>query len=372
MSRAHVLRAVLRPRRLPARSLRSGGRALRATCPTAFEAKGTWRERIRGALSLLLEQLDAEPDVARLCIVEAPRAGRELLERRRQVLETLAVAVDEGRAQTRSGAGPPPLTAQGVVGGVLSVIHTRLIEAQRPPVPAPSRTMGVPSGRRGAGALVDLTNPLMAMIVHPYLGPAAARKELERPAPTSPRHSPATEPTRSRVCRSASPIAPRAYSTRSLPSRAPPTAISQIRSGIADEGQMSRLLRRLESCELIENQGEGHIKGEPNAWALTERGGRYMRRSRSKNRWLSGACKRDASGGYAVGAARTRKGVEDRLRQALASGPDLDGDYLLSYLVVVDEAPLDLLAYDALGMTGRQPGDIGVCVVIGVHGHGSG
>ena len=43
-------------------------------------------------------------------------------------------------------------------------------------------------------------------------------------------------------------------------------------SGIADEGQMSRLLRRLESCELIENRGEGHAKGEPNAWALTERG----------------------------------------------------------------------------------------------------
>ena len=43
-------------------------------------------------------------------------------------------------------------------------------------------------------------------------------------------------------------------------------------SGIADEGQMSRLLRRLEGCELIENEGEGHTKGEPNAWALTERG----------------------------------------------------------------------------------------------------
>jgi hypothetical protein len=35
---------------------------------------------------------------------------------------------------------------------------------------------------------------------------------------------------------------------------------------------MSRLLRRLAQCGLIENQGEGHIRGEPNAWALTERG----------------------------------------------------------------------------------------------------
>lgn len=35
---------------------------------------------------------------------------------------------------------------------------------------------------------------------------------------------------------------------------------------------MSRLLRRLSQCGLIENRGEGHTRGEPNAWALTERG----------------------------------------------------------------------------------------------------
>ena len=148
-----------------------------------FRANGSWRERIRAALSLLLEELDAEPDLARLCIVEAPRAGHQLLERRRDVLEVLAIAVDEGRAQTRSGAEPPPLTAQGVVGGVLSVIHARLIES------SPSSTAGSLSNGRGqagrdSAALVDLTNPLMAMIVHPYLGPTAAQKELERPAPS--------------------------------------------------------------------------------------------------------------------------------------------------------------------------------------------
>ena len=139
----------------------------------AFQAKGSWGERVRGALSLLLEQLDGEPDVARLCIVEAPRAGHELLERRRDVLEALATAVDDGRAQTRSGGGPPPLTAQGVVGGVLSVIHARLIESSSPST-AGSQGNGRAKSGGGAGVLVGLTNPLMAMIVHPYLGPIAA------------------------------------------------------------------------------------------------------------------------------------------------------------------------------------------------------
>jgi AcrR family transcriptional regulator len=241
-----------------------------------FKAKAPWRERIRNALSLLLEQLDADPDMARLCIVEAPRAGHDLLERRRQVLETLATAVDEGRGQTRSGTGPPPLTAQGVVGGVLSVIHSRLIESS-PSLAAGSsgngrtRLAGA-TGTRGTGALVDLTNPLMAMIVHPYLGPAAAQKELERPAPPVPRNLPrnGADPFKGLPIRFTYRTA-RVLDTIASEPGASNRHIADT-SGIADEGQMSRLLRRLEGCELVENQGEGHAKGEPNAWTLTQRG----------------------------------------------------------------------------------------------------
>ena len=237
----------------------------------AFEAKGPWCERVRGALSLLLEQLDGDPDLARLCIVEAPRAGHELLECRRQVLEALAAAVDEGRAQTRSGAGPPPLTAQGVVGGVLSVIHTRLIESS-PSSTAHSQGRGRTKVGGGTEALVDLTNPLMAMIVHPYLGPTVAQKELERPAPSPPvaasRNGP--DPFKGLPIRFTYRTA-RVLDTIASEPGASNRHIADT-SGIADEGQMSRLLRRLECCELIENHGEGNIKGEPNAWALTERG----------------------------------------------------------------------------------------------------
>jgi hypothetical protein len=43
-------------------------------------------------------------------------------------------------------------------------------------------------------------------------------------------------------------------------------------AGVADQGQMSKLLRRLEKAELIANHGEGQVRGEPNAWQLTARG----------------------------------------------------------------------------------------------------
>jgi DNA-binding IclR family transcriptional regulator len=44
-------------------------------------------------------------------------------------------------------------------------------------------------------------------------------------------------------------------------------------AGIGDQGQVSKLLRRLQRLGLLANQGEGaHAKGEPNAWMLTPRG----------------------------------------------------------------------------------------------------
>jgi chromosome segregation and condensation protein ScpB len=47
--------------------------------------------------------------------------------------------------------------------------------------------------------------------------------------------------------------------------------ISQ-RGGIADQGQISRLLSRLARLQLIENTGQGQRKGSANAWRLTRHG----------------------------------------------------------------------------------------------------
>jgi hypothetical protein len=43
-------------------------------------------------------------------------------------------------------------------------------------------------------------------------------------------------------------------------------------AGVVDQGQISKLLARLEHLGLIRNTGVGHVKGEPNAWELTVRG----------------------------------------------------------------------------------------------------
>jgi AcrR family transcriptional regulator len=252
----------------------------------AYETENSWRERIRGALTVLLERLDAEPDVARMCVVETLKAGPLVAERRAAVLAAFVAAVEKGRGESRRGSEPPPLTGQGVVGGVLSVIHARLLD--RPPAPRSSEVpvaVASATGRPRAGMpsngaphpfddsphLADLTGALMAMVVHPYLGAAAARRELKRPAPKATETShPLKDPFKDlsirftyRTARVLAAIATNAGASNRLVADT---------SGIADEGQTSRLLARLQRAELIENQSGGREKGEANAWALTERG----------------------------------------------------------------------------------------------------
>jgi hypothetical protein len=56
----------------------------------------------------------------------------------------------------------------------------------------------------------------------------------------------------------------------------------------------------------------------------------------------------------------------ERLGGALAGLPDLECDDLVSCGVVIDQAPIDLNAYDILGVAGGQPRDVGVAIIVGV------
>lgn len=219
----------------------------------ACEGERKWSARIRAGLLALLECFDAEPGLARLCVIETLRAGPEVSNRRKRILDTLAAAIDEGRRESRQAGALPPLTAQGAVGGALSVIHARLLEADHAP-------------------LVELAGPLTGMIVHPYLGPAAARRELDRPmpaAPAAPVHVP-NDPFKDLPIRFTYRTA-LVLATIAADPGASNRHIADT-AGIADEGQTSRLLRRLQQAGLIENHGDGQPKGEANAWTLTPRG----------------------------------------------------------------------------------------------------
>ncbi len=240
-----------------------------------------WRERVRMGLWRILGFFDREPVLARVCVVQALRGGPWVLERREAILAHLATVVDGGREGSR-GSQCTPLTAEGLVGAAFGIVYARLLKGDRRP-------------------LTDLLGELMAMIVLPYLGPAAARREQVRPLPAAVASPPAPRPAwparaesdplesvpmrltyrTSRVLEGVAELAGRGSdpSNREIADHA----------GIHDAGQVSKLLRRLESLGLLANSGLGHAKGEPNAWRLTAQGEQVARSIRAHSRFESEA-----------------------------------------------------------------------------------
>jgi AcrR family transcriptional regulator len=211
-----------------------------------------WRGRIRSALIGLLEFLEDEPGMGRLCIVETLGAGRKVHERRLSAVDALIAVIDEGRRESKTAKALPPLASEGVVGGVLSVLHARLVERR--------------------GSLLELTGSLMGMIVLPYLGPAAAQKENLRPVPkrrVRPRAQ-NKDPLRDLEMR----LTYRTVRVLLSIAASPGASNREVgaAAGIDDQGQISKLLSRLEKLGLIENSGAGQVRGAPNAWSLTKQG----------------------------------------------------------------------------------------------------
>jgi AcrR family transcriptional regulator len=220
----------------------------------AYEGQARWRERVRAALLALLVFFDEQPALARLCVVEALAAGTRALERRAEIVGVLLRAVEEGRSERPLRVPePPPLAAEAAVGAVLAIVHRRLVVGGEEP-------------------LSSLLGELMSAIVMPYLGGSAAQKELHRPAPQikikkNHGHGDPLEGLDMRITYRTVRVLIAIGSQPEASNREIATA-----AGIADQGQVSKLLTRLEHLGLIHNDGVGHAKGAPNAWVLTGRG----------------------------------------------------------------------------------------------------
>ena len=228
-----------------------------AVMEQAYTSEHGWVEGLRSALAAALELIQQEPDLARLWIVYALGAGPRVLRSRAAAIATLAEYVDRGRLESRVRAEPPAITAEGVVGALLAVLQTRLLASE----PEPPTT---------------LRGELMGLILLPYLGGVAARRELARPAGRSTIGRRSQPPRSGRAAMEG--MGPRlTYRTaRVLTAIAerPGSSNREVanRAEVVDQGQISKLLSRLEVEGLIANVGDGGLRGAPNAWELTLRG----------------------------------------------------------------------------------------------------
>jgi AcrR family transcriptional regulator len=129
----------------------------------AARVEHVWQERMRAGLLELLEFLDANPRLARVCVAEAVTGSLRRPGRRGELLDELVPVLDAGRALAAADRQPAAGAATSVIGGTIGMLHARLIGGEQKP-------------------LVDLLNPLMGMVVLPFLGEAAALRELTRPS----------------------------------------------------------------------------------------------------------------------------------------------------------------------------------------------
>jgi DNA-binding MarR family transcriptional regulator len=216
----------------------------------AFRAQEGWVDGVRAGLVALLEVFDEEPALARYLVVGSAQAGGAVLARRNEVLDRVAVLLDDERAPARTY--PPPLTAHAVASGVLGVLYARLSE------PEP-------------GVLAELARSLMSFVVLPFLGARAARRELRRPVETAP--SPAVgldvvqDPGRRLNHHREIEVLGVLAGESGLSNRE-----VALRVAITDRGHISRLMARLARLGLIENMPRPGGLAGVKAWRLTGSG----------------------------------------------------------------------------------------------------
>ena len=230
----------------------------------AYEGERGWRDAVRAGLAALLLFIDEDRDLARLCVVDALGGGARVLAERAHTIATLREVIDLGREAPAARQDLPGVTAEGVIGAVLAVLHTRLLE-------------------RSSKPYIDLHGSLMSMIVLPYLGARVASSELRRPAPRvrgrrGAGHPVAADPMAGLDMR----LTYRTVRVLTVVRERPGASNREVAdgAGIADQGQISKLLSRLDGLGLIENLDRVQGKGAPNEWRLTERGERVERATR--------------------------------------------------------------------------------------------
>lgn len=126
---------------------------------TAYEAEEGWPQRTRAGLAALLEALAEEPELARLALVDVGAAGPAAQRRYRAALQRLTPFFDEGRDFAPGGRNLPANTSRMAIGAVAGLISDELA-----------------AGR--AGRLPDLLSEVLFATLVPYIGPAAAAREV--------------------------------------------------------------------------------------------------------------------------------------------------------------------------------------------------
>lgn len=129
---------------------------LREALAAALAPYESWPERIVAALAYLADFFEAEPDLARLCLVEPLTASPLIAAHFREVVAEIAPYLRAGRAERPENAELPESTEESLLGGLV-VLTSRQVLA-------------------GGDRLPKLLPDLVEFVLAPYLGAEPARQ----------------------------------------------------------------------------------------------------------------------------------------------------------------------------------------------------
>lgn len=125
----------------------------------AASSEADWRGKLRAGLGVLLDFLEAEPNVGRALIVEVHPAGAASRPSREAALRRAHNFFRLGRVEGNGTAAPPQIAPEAIVSGIHMILHSRL-------------------AARDDGNFRQLLPEFMYFAVLPYYGVDAAKSEM--------------------------------------------------------------------------------------------------------------------------------------------------------------------------------------------------
>lgn len=127
----------------------------------SFSEGDPWPMKVRLALKVLLGELAANPEIARLATVEIPSAGPAAYERYRQGIERFLPFFRQGRAYSGRDDELPPDAELMAVGGAEAIIFDEVVAGRVSRLPA-------------------LLPDILFTLLVPYLGPEGAIEQMHK------------------------------------------------------------------------------------------------------------------------------------------------------------------------------------------------
>jgi AcrR family transcriptional regulator len=224
----------------------------------AFEREARWEDGVLAGLQALLVFLDSEPQLARVCLVEALGGPQAALELRTRLLASLTPLLERGREQLTPERQPSSLTAPATIAAVAGILQEHLLQTPD-------------------SEFVELLGELSGLVVGAYLGVSEGRKQVER---GNARSAALLKELRARPAKVSVSIpkelrhasAERMRSSLFYIAANPGASNQEVAQGIglSHHGQMSNALLRLHDLGLLEKRAGG--AGRPNAWRLSPYG----------------------------------------------------------------------------------------------------